>query len=149
MLYKTTKQIADELGVSKQQVYRYIKRHNIKEAHQENGVMYYDDAAEYLITQGFSEKSKSNETEQKHVNDTALETVILMLQKELEAKNEQLQAKDRQIEQLTSALENTTSSLQAAQALHAGTLQQQLEAPKAKEERRWFSRRQKGENNGA
>lgn len=144
---KTTKQIADELGISKQQVYRYIKKHCIKEAHQENGVMYYDDAAEYLITQGFSEKNKSSETEQKHINETAVEAVILMLQKELEAKNAQLEAKDRQIEQLTSALENTTSSLQAAQALHAGTLQQQLAAPKTKEKRRWFSRRQKGDPN--
>lgn len=129
MLYKTTKQIADEIGVSKQQVYRYIKRNCIKEAHQEHGVMYYDEAAEKLIIQGFSEKTESTEAEQKRVNETALETVILMLKKELEAKNAQLEAKDRQIEQLTSALENTTSSLQAAQALHAGTMQQQLAAP--------------------
>ena len=59
-----------------------------------------------------------------------------MLQKELDGKNEQiaaqtrqLEAKDRQIEQLTAALENTTSSLQAAQALHAGTMQKQLQSP--------------------
>lgn len=31
---KTIKQIADELRVSKQQVYRYIKRNHISEAHQ-------------------------------------------------------------------------------------------------------------------
>lgn len=40
-----------------------------------------------------------------------------------------LVAKDRQVENLTSSLDHTTSSLQAAQALHAGTMQQQLVAP--------------------
>jgi predicted DNA-binding transcriptional regulator YafY len=129
---KTTKQIADELGVSKQQVYRYIKKHNIKEARQENGTMYYDDAAEHLITQGFSEKTKSSETEQKHTTDTALETVILMLRKELEAK-------DRQIEALQKALDQE-------QQLHAATMKQieppktlELEAPKP-EKKGWFSK---------
>lgn len=128
MMCKTTKQIADELGVSKQQVYRFIKKHNIKEACQENGTMYYDDAAEYLITQGFSEKIKSAEAEQKHTNETALDAVIKMLQKELEAK-------DRQIEELQAALKreqelHTTAQLLHSQEqhLHAATLKQ-LPAP--------------------
>ena len=124
MVLKTTKQIADELGVSKQQVYRFIKRHNIKEARQENGTMYYDDAAEYLITQGFSEKSKSTEAEQKHTNETALETVISMLQKELEAK-------DRQIEELQAALKREQELHTSAQGLHAR--EQQLHAATLKQ----------------
>lgn len=125
---KTTKQIADEIGVSKQQVYRYIKRNCIKEAHQEHGVMYYDEAAEKLIIQGFSGKTESTEAEQKHVNDTAIEAVILMLQKELEAK-------DRQIEELQAALKreqelHTSAQIlhSQAQQIHAATLQQ-LPAP--------------------
>ena len=132
---KTTKQIADGLGVSKQQVYRYIKRHNIKEARQENGVMYYDETAESLIIQGFSQKTVSSEAEQKHINDTAVEAVISMLQKELDAKNkqiadqtEQLRAKDEQIKNLTSSIDNLTVSLKAEQALHGGTMKQ-LVAP--------------------
>ena len=48
---KTIKQIAEDLGLPKQRVYRFIKRECISEAHQENGVMYYDDAAESLIKQ--------------------------------------------------------------------------------------------------
>ena len=144
---KTTKQIADELGVSKQQVYRYIKKHCIKESRQENGTMYYDETAEKLIIQGFSEKTESNEAEQKHTNDTALETVILMLQKELEAK-------DRQIEELQAALKreqelhtNAQRLHDQEQRLHVATLQQQLEAPKQK--KGWFGRwnkKQKSEN---
>ena len=85
-----------------------------------------------------------------------MNALIAMLQRELDAKNEQisaqqrqLEAKDRQIEQLTSALDHTTSSLQAAQALHAGTMQQQLQAPESAEseettgqekKKGWFSR---------
>lgn len=48
----------------------------------------------------------------------------------LTALREQLAAKDRQIEALQTALTETTSALQAAQALHAGTIQQQIEVPK-------------------
>lgn len=128
MAYKSIKQIADGLGVSKQQVYRYIKRHNIKEAYQENGTMYYDETAEKLIIQGFSEKTESSEAGQKHTNDTAIDAVISMLQKELEAK-------DRQIEELQAALKreqelHTSAQLLHSQEqhLHAATLKQ-LPAP--------------------
>ncbi len=136
---KTTKQIADGLRVSKQQVYRYIKKHCINEALQENGVKYYDETAESLIAQGFSQNTASSEVLQKHINEapteTAIEAVISMLQKELDAKNKQiadqaelLKAKDKQIENLTSSIDNLTTSLQAEQALHGGTMKQ-LVAP--------------------
>ena len=121
---KTTKQIADELGVSKQQVYRYIKKHCIKESRQENGTMYYDETAETLIIQGFSEKTESTEAEQKHTNDTALDAVIKMLQKELEAK-------DRQIEELQAALKREQELHTSAQGLHAR--EQQLHAATLKQ----------------
>ena len=32
--YKTIRQIADELGIDKQKVYRYIRKNHINEAHQ-------------------------------------------------------------------------------------------------------------------
>ena len=56
-----------------------------------------------------------------------------MLQKELDRKNEQLSVKDKQIEDLNARLAEVSSALvaaqqtaQAAQALHAGTIRQQL-----------------------
>lgn len=55
---------------------------------------------------------------------------IELLKAELQIKNEQIAAQQRQIEQLTTALQSTTESLKTAQALHAGTIQQQLEAPR-------------------
>lgn len=47
---KTIREIANELGVDKQKVYRFIKQNHINEAHHEalqrSGVKYYDEAAE-------------------------------------------------------------------------------------------------------
>ena len=77
--------------------------------------MYYDEAAERLIIQGFSKKTESSEAEQKHTNETAVEAVILTLQKELEAK-------DRQIDELTSALKSAQLLHSQEQHLHAATL---------------------------
>lgn len=58
---KTIKQIADELGLPKQRVYRYIKNNRINEAHQKNGVMYYDDAVINLVKSKLSKKTTSSE----------------------------------------------------------------------------------------
>lgn len=101
---KTIKQIADELHVSKQQVYRYIKRNHINEAHQCNGVMYYDEAAETAIKRDFLSKSASDdahqEAHQKHICDAVNDAVIVTLQ----TLQEQLAAKDKLIEQLQTEL---------------------------------------------
>ena len=134
---KTIKQIADEIGVSKQRVYRFIKKNHISDAHRDAGVMYYDDVAESLVTDNFLGKNHigdaHHDVHQTASNDAVVDAVISMLKSELDAKNEQLRekdeqlkAKDRQLEKLTAALEHTTESLHAAQALHAGTIQQQL-----------------------
>ena len=87
---KTIKQMADALGVDKQRVYRYIKKNCINEAHQKNGVMYYDEAVEKRIKQAFSK----NEPHQESASSDAVVDVLLkqseMLQKELEIKNKQI-----------------------------------------------------------
>lgn len=97
---KTIKQIADEIGVSKQQVYRFIKKHNITEVCQENGTMYYDDASEYLIREGFPKTNESKEAPQTRIESTSdvhLEAFVDTLIKQLEAK-------DKQIAELTALL---------------------------------------------
>lgn len=125
---KTIKQIADELGVGKQRVYRYIKSNHIKEAHQKNGMMYYDTVTETAIKQGLGQVVTSSESHQKHINEIVNESVIDMLRNELEVKN-------KQIEHLQSELaeERKHSREQAdklavladtAQKLHAGTIKQ-------------------------
>ena len=128
---KTTKQIADELGVSKQKVYRYIKRHNIEPARQENGVMYFDDASEFLISQGFEVlRSASPSTSREAHQSVSSDALLELLRNELQAKDKQIEELSARLAEATSALTQTATALQTAQALHAGTLQQQLEAPK-------------------
>lgn len=122
---KTIKQIADELQLPKQRVYRYIKSNHIKEAHQENGVMYYDETAEMAIKYAFLKKSVSDEASETHqnnayINDTAFQAVVDVLK-------EQLSAKDRQIEQLQRTVDQLTAALTAAQALNAADKQQLLQ----------------------
>lgn len=114
-IMKTTKQIADELGIDKQRVYRYIKKNHISEALQKNGVMYYDDVAETNIKQAFDDKSVSNEVHQKHINEAVIDTLLKqseMLQKELEMKN-------KQIEKLNEMLAESYKILNQEQQLHA------------------------------
>ena len=92
---KTIREIANELGVDKQKVYRFIKQNHINEAHHEalqrSGVKYYDEAAETLIKQGFSDETASSEAHheahQNRINEAVFDAVIEMLQKELEIKN--------------------------------------------------------------
>jgi len=184
------KQIADEIGVEKQKVYRYIKKYCINEVHQKNGVKYYSESVQNLIKQGFAEQTASNEVYQNHINEAVdeavievvdelkpskiadktenklknneavseavdeavieavdklksskiadktenksknneavSEAVIEMLKKELEIKNEQIRSLQDQNIQLVNALQTTTNALHDAQALHAGTIKQQL-----------------------
>ena len=154
---KTMKEIADELGVEKQKVYRYIKQHRISEvhheAHQRSGAKYYDEAAETLIKQGFSSQTASSEAHhevlQNRINEAANEAVIDMLRKELEIKNEQIRELNARLAEVSSALVAAQQTAQAAQALHAGTLQQHLTSGDAADEpceagteerRGWLSR---------
>lgn len=103
---KTIKQIADEVGVDKQKVYRYIKKNQIKEVHQKyinealqkNGVKYYDETVEILIKQAFCEDSASNEvhreTYQNHINEAVFDALLKRfetVEKELEDKNNQIE----------------------------------------------------------
>lgn len=154
---KTIREIANELGVDKQKVYRFIKQNHINEAHHEalqrSGVKYYDEAAETLIKQGFSDETASSEAHQNRINEAVFDAVIEMLQKELEIKNEQIKELNERLSECSAALLAAQQTAQAAQALHAGTIQQQLtdgaadleqEQPQTNvvsgEKKGWFSR---------
>lgn len=156
-MLKTIKEIADELGVDKQRVYRYIKKNHINEAlHealQKNGVKQYDEAAQTLIKQGVLEESASSEAHhevlQNHINDTVSDVLVDMLRKELEIKNEQIRELNARLAESNAALVSAQQTAQAAQALHAGTIRQQLasgeaanepEAPPAEKRQGWLHR---------
>ena len=104
---KTIRQIADEIGVSKQAVYKRYKGklHTV--------------CAPYAHT----ERSIGAVPEQSQED-----SVVAVLQATIDTLQGQLEVKDRQIEKLTEALVAAQKTAAAAQALHAGTIQQQLTA---------------------
>jgi len=143
---KTIKQIADELGVSKQAVRKKITPEIGNQFAVTNGnTVYISEQGEALIKSAFT-KSIGNQVtgNQTVTNANQVTTLIDMLQRELEVKNKQIDELQQSNRELTTALENATASLHAAQALHAGTMQNQLTDgnadPAAPEKKIWFAR---------
>ena len=143
---KTIKQIADEIGVSKQTVYKRYKGKLYTVcapyAHTEQVVLYIEEQGETLIKQDFLQKECSigahTYAHTERSNGAVLEQsenagVVAVLQTTIDTLQGQLAIKDKQIEELNARLAEVSSALvaaqqtaQAAQALHAGTIQQQL-----------------------
>ena len=139
---KTIRQIADEIGVSKQAVYKRYKGklHTVcaPYAHTEQGVLYLSEQAETLIKQDFLKDDRSNGAHTERsigaVPEQSQEAgVVAVLQATIDMLQGQLAVKDRQIEELNARLAEVSSALLAAQqtaataqALHAGTIKQQL-----------------------
>ena len=129
---KTIKQLADEIGVSKQAVQKRIAREPLYTCiqpyiHTKQGTKYIDDEGERLIIEAFGDKVYTEVADNVHIDkNNHVHTLVTMLQEQLQVKDRQIEARDIQIGELTAALENTTASLHAAQALHAGTMRKQL-----------------------
>lgn len=132
-------EIAAECGVSEQAVRGWCRRNHV--AKDAKGSFAISEAQKSEIYQHYLGNERNHVA--KHVSQPAKpccetcetsETVLIaMLQSELDHKNEQLQVKDQQIAELNARLAEMSSALvlaqqtaQAAQALHAGTIQQQL-----------------------
>ena len=144
---KTIRQIADELGVSKQAVYKRFKGklHTVcaPYAHTEQGVLYLEDQGETLIKQDFLQDDRSIGAHTERSNGAVLEQgqqadLVAVLQATVDTLQGQLEVKDRQIEQLTSALVAAQQTAAAAQALHAGTIQHQFLSGKIKADQKEY-----------
>ena len=150
---KTIRQIADEIGGSKQAVFKKIKREPLSTSLQGltatvDGRLMVEVDGEKLIKQAFSEIAPSTTTNRltgavdglvdapstKNEEKMAeVDGVISVLKATIDTLQGQLEVKDRQIEQqaqtiirLTDTLAAAQQTAAAAQALHAGTIQQQL-----------------------
>jgi hypothetical protein len=140
---KTIRQIAEEIGVSKQAVHQKRKSKELSTCLQPftstvDGVVYIDEPGETLILQAFN-KSPSTSFTAVDVNEPSTVyghvdgQIIEILREQLATKdvqinelNERLKEQTAANKDLTAALEHTTASLHAAQALHAGTMQKHL-----------------------
>jgi transcriptional regulator with XRE-family HTH domain len=122
---KTIKQLADEIGVSKQAVHQKRKNKELAISLQPfttivDGVVYISTDGQKLIKQAFLK----NECKQIDVNETSLvDTLVYTLQEQLKQKDKQIENLQEENKRLVSALENTTLSLQASQTLHAKDIQ--------------------------
>lgn len=152
-------EIAAECGVSEQAVRAWCRRNHVaKDAKGSFAINKNQKTAIYQHYLGVERKQVSQpEKASFETFETSETALISMLQKELDRKNEQLSVKDKQIEELNARLAEVSSALvaaqqtaQAAQVLHAGTIQQQLltdevgadqQSPKKPEQpRNWWSR---------
>ena len=142
---KTIRQIADEIGVSKTAVNKQIANLGLRSGLRKNGNQFaIDEHQEALIKEAFSEKSQTeieNQTQTKtQTENHEVGDLVCVLQATIDTLQGQLEVKDRQIEQqaqtitrLTDALAAAQQTAVAAQALHAGTIQQQLVAGEGEE----------------
>lgn len=132
--YLTVKQFADAANITTQRIYKLYAtgcttdcNGIAAELHKHfkliNGKKYIHRDALQL----FENATELHNVAQQNATESATaQAAITALQQQLEVLQQQLEIKDKQIEQLTDALNNTTAALTAAQALHAGTIQQQL-----------------------
>lgn len=168
---KTIRQIADEIGVSKQAVYKRFKGKLYTVcapyAHTEQGVLYIEEQGEALIKQDFLQDDRSigahTDTHTERSNGAmpeqgqedsiiaVLRATIDTLQGQLEVKDSQLEQQAQTITRLTDALITAQRTATAAQALHAGTMHQQLlsgeagadqqdQEPQSEQKRSWISK---------
>ena len=137
--FKTINEIAKDLGVSKQRVYRFIKREGLHESYRDNGVMYYDDVAVKVINKGFKTISSNAEVPHDAHLDVRLDALTDALLKQVEIKDIQLSNKDIQIEELTKLLDQQQQLL-----LMTSKQKDQLEIDYKNEldsrKRKWFRR---------
>ena len=142
---KTIRQIADEIGVSKTAVSKQIENLGLRSSLRKNGNQFaIDEHQEALIKQAFFEKTQTEienqsqtktQTENREVGDLVcvLQATIDTLQGQLEVKDRQIEQQAQTITRLTDALAAAQQTAVAAQALHAGTIQQQLVAGEGEE----------------
>ena len=147
---KTIRQIADEIGVSKTAVNKQIANLGLRSGLRKNGNQFaIDEHQEALIKEAFSEKSKTEIENQTQTENHEVSDLVCVLQATIDTLQGQLEVKDRQIEKLTEALVAAQQTAAAAQALHAGTIQQQLltgeagadqQGQEPEQKRGWFSK---------
>lgn len=175
---KTIKEIADELGVSKTAVSKQIANLGLRSSLRKNGNQFaIENQQEKLIKMAFRKNKQreiagenlvsdeQSQTKSQTINANQSQTenhevcdLVCVLQTTVDTLQEQLSVKDQQIRELNARLAECSTALlaaqetaRAAQALHAGTIQQQLsdgedyaasvpDEQAAPNNRRWFSR---------
>lgn len=121
----TIKEVADSLGISRQAVYSKLDKEFKPYLTVQNGKNLLNRA----VLQNKKEKEVLIEV------DKNIQSIVNLLDKQNEQLRKELDIKNEQIKELNARLAETTAALvtaqqtaQAAQALHAGTIRQQIES---------------------
>lgn len=124
-IVKTIKQIADDIGVSKQAVWQRMKREPLSTSLRQltttrGKAVYVKPEGESLIKQAFQDvpSIKPSSVDDKPPSTLDAELVAI-LRDELKLKNDQIESQQQTIRELTAVLSRQ-------QYLHAGTIRQQL-----------------------
>lgn len=125
---KTIKQIADEIGVSKQAVQKRIAREPLHSSvyayiDKVGGVLYIAYTGEMLIKQAFADNKCIQVADNQPTTNidnvySVLKATIDTLQEQLNVKDNQILLKDKQIEELNLRLAEAHKMVEQAQQLH-------------------------------
>ena len=139
---ETIKQLADRVGTHKTGIRRTIERLGLSDQleRDETGVIQVPDTVAEQVAEQYQKipETTQDESEQSpeqvptHQQD-ALQTAIEALTAQLTAKDEQIAAMQSTITALMGNVSQLTDALTRAQALHAGTIQQQISSTAADE----------------
>lgn len=113
---KSMKQIADELGIDKQKVYRFINNNHIKETVQKGQTKLYDETVQNRIFEHFSQSetvSKSSSQAFQTVLIDTLKKQIESLENDKTVLQNQLDVKDKQIDALNETIKAQAQSINA------------------------------------
>lgn len=149
---KTIKQIADEIGVSKTAVRKKIANLGLQTANQKNGNQIIvnldvERAVKSAFVQNAPETKTANSETIKSETSWQIRELVSTLKTELETKNKQIEELNARLAECSAALVAAQQTAQAAQALHAGTIRQQITAvtaepeedPSPAKKKRWWN----------
>lgn len=154
----TIAELSVECGVSEQAIRAWCRRNHVaKDAKGSFAITETQKTAIYQHYLGIDRKEVSQPAKANcETCETSETALITMLQRELDRKSEQLAVKDKQIAELNERLSECSAALlaaqqttQAAQVLHAGTIQKEIASGESgvdkqksasEKKNRWFKR---------
>lgn len=144
MAHRTVKEAAEEFGVTKQAVGKYLRSSGLRDECVKDGnrLLISDNAWKLLEThfsknENFSTtkaETNDNSTTKAETNDNLESETIAALREALETMRGQLAIKDEQISALNIALVNAQEQVKAAQLLHAADRKDDLLLPDGQEQ---------------
>ena len=135
----TVKNLADEVGVSKQAIMDKIKKLGLQSDLTRNGNRFVLSKEQANLVKSAFQRTRQEETQSNFAkqNGDLLYDIVKTLQSEIEVKN-------KQIEYLQDENRRLSEMISHGQALHAGTIQKQLLEDGSGKKKSFFSRLFKG-----